>query len=60
VIATTSALLVLGPVTIQTFTLALLIGIVSGTYSSIFNASQLLVTWDEWSNRRKVRRAAAK
>jgi preprotein translocase SecF subunit len=60
VVATTSALLLLGPVTIQTFTLALLIGIVSGTYSSIFNASQLLVTWDEWSNRRKARRATAK
>jgi preprotein translocase SecF subunit len=60
VVATTSALLVLGPVTIQTFTLALLIGIVSGTYSSIFNASQLLVTWDEWANRRRARRATAK
>ena len=60
VIDTTSALLLLGPVTIQTFTLALLIGIVSGTYSSIFNASQLLVTWEEWSNRRKARRATAK
>jgi preprotein translocase subunit SecF len=60
VVATTSALLLLGPVTIQTFTLALLIGIVSGTYSSIFNASQLLVTWEEWSNRRKARRATAK
>jgi preprotein translocase SecF subunit len=60
VVATTSALLLLGPVTIQTFTLALLIGIVSGTYSSIFNASQLLVTWDEWSAKRKARRATAK
>ena len=27
------------------FILALLVGIVSGTYSSIFNASQLLVVW---------------
>ena len=60
VIATLSALLVLGPVTIQTFTLALLLGIVSGTYSSIFNASQLLVTWDEWSNARKARQKAAR
>jgi preprotein translocase SecF subunit len=35
---------------VQTFTLALLIGITSGTYSSIFNASMLLVIWDkgEW------------
>jgi len=57
VIVTLSALLLLGPVTIQTFTLALLIGIVSGTYSSIFNASQILVAWDEWAARRKARRA---
>jgi preprotein translocase SecF subunit len=35
---------------IHTFTLTLLIGIFSGTYSSIFNASMLLVMWDkgEW------------
>ena len=26
--------------------LALLIGVISGTYSSIFNASQLLVAWE--------------
>lgn len=32
--------------TIHTFTLALLIGIFSGTYSSIFNASMLLVIWE--------------
>ncbi|HEX4205867.1 MAG TPA: protein translocase subunit SecF [Ktedonobacteraceae bacterium] len=32
--------------TIFTFTLTLLIGITSGTYSSIFNASMLLVVWE--------------
>jgi preprotein translocase subunit SecF len=57
VIVTLSALLLLGPATIQTFTLALLIGIISGTYSSIFNASQVLVAWDEWAAGRKARRA---
>lgn len=31
---------------IHTFTLTLLIGIASGTYSSIFNASMLLVIWE--------------
>jgi preprotein translocase SecF subunit len=31
---------------VHTFTLTLLIGIFSGTYSSIFNASMLLVVWD--------------
>jgi preprotein translocase SecF subunit len=58
VVVTLAALLLLGPATIQTFTLALLIGIVSGTYSSIFNASQILVSWEEWAARRKARRTA--
>ena len=40
------ALLLFGGVTIRTFVLALVIGIVSGTYSSIFNASMLLVIWE--------------
>jgi preprotein translocase subunit SecF len=31
---------------VHMFTLTLLIGIFSGTYSSIFNASMLLVVWD--------------
>ena len=39
------ALFLISPQTIKGFTLALLIGIVSGTYSSIFNASPLLVVW---------------
>jgi preprotein translocase SecF subunit len=35
---------------VRPFTLALLVGIFSGTYSSIFNASMLLVVWEtgEW------------
>ena len=37
---------------------ALLLGVVSGTYSSIFNASQILVAWNDWSARRKARAAA--
>jgi preprotein translocase subunit SecF len=55
VIVTLTALLLLGPVSIRTFTLALLIGVISGTYSSIFNASQLLVAWYEWDARRRER-----
>jgi preprotein translocase subunit SecF len=39
------ALLLFGGETLKGFVLALLIGIVSGTYSSIFNASPLLVVW---------------
>ena len=60
VVVTLTALLLLGPPTIRTFTLALLIGIVSGTYSSIFNASQLLVAWYEWDAKRKSRVGSAK
>jgi preprotein translocase subunit SecF len=58
VVVTLGALLLLGPPTIRTFTLALLLGVVSGTYSSIFNASQILVAWDDWDRRRKTRAAA--
>jgi preprotein translocase subunit SecF len=39
------ALFLISPESIKGFTLALLIGIISGTYSSIFNASPLLVVW---------------
>src|SRR5207302_4381350 len=39
------AILVAGGATLQGFVLALLIGIVSGTYSSLFNAAPLLVVW---------------
>lgn len=46
-VLTIGALLLLGGVTIQSFLLVLLIGVVTGTYSSIFIASQLLVSWEE-------------
>jgi preprotein translocase SecF subunit len=59
VVVTLGALLLLGPPTIRTFALALLLGVVSGTYSSIFNASQILVAWNEWSANRKARAARA-
>jgi preprotein translocase subunit SecF len=39
------AILVSGGDTLKGFALALLIGIISGTYSSIFNAAPLLVVW---------------
>src|SRR5258708_2509812 len=47
VIFTLSALTLFVGVTVRTFTLTLLIGIISGTYSSIFNASMLLVIWEK-------------
>jgi preprotein translocase SecF subunit len=46
VLFTLSALTLFGGASTQTFTLALLVGIFSGTYSSIFNASMLLVVWE--------------
>ena len=53
VIFTLSALLLLGGATIRNFVLALLIGIISGTYSSIFNAAPILVIWEKWVVGRK-------
>jgi len=50
------AMLLMGGVTIRDFLLVLLIGIISGTYSSIFIASQLLVTWEERDIQRLFRR----
>lgn len=43
------AVLVLGGPTIRQFAAVLVVGIISGMYSSIFNASPLLVAWDEGS-----------
>jgi preprotein translocase subunit SecF len=40
-----AAILISGGDTLKGFALALMIGIVSGTYSSIFNAAPLLVVW---------------
>jgi preprotein translocase subunit SecF len=48
---TLMALLLFGGKTIEHFVLILLIGLLSGTYSSIFNAAQLLVVWENgWTN----------
>ncbi len=41
-------LLLFGGESIRWFVVALLIGVISGTYSSIFNASPLLVSWYEF------------
>lgn len=49
----------LGGASIKQFVLALLVGIFIGTYSSIFNASQLLVVWQNISSRRQAAAAAA-
>jgi preprotein translocase subunit SecF len=56
VVFTLSALLLFGGESTRNFVLALLIGVVAGTYSSIFNASQLLVAWNEGEIQRLFRR----
>ncbi len=63
VVFTLLALFLFGGESTRTFVLALLIGVVSGTYSSIFNASQILVSWEEhdirrWREKRRSRTAA--
>jgi preprotein translocase SecF subunit len=55
VVLTLLALLLFGGSAIHNFVLALLLGIISGTYSSIFNAAPLLVVWQEWDDRRRGR-----
>jgi len=49
-------LLVFGGESIRWFVVALLIGITSGTYSSIFNASPLLVLWEELDSKRRMKK----
>jgi preprotein translocase subunit SecF len=46
VLFTLAALILFGGVTIRHFVLTLFIGILSGSYSSIFNASPVLVVWE--------------
>lgn len=53
VVITLTALFVFGGASIKWFVLALLVGVVSGTYSSIFNATPVLVIWEEFLARRK-------
>ncbi len=57
------ALALIGGVTLREFAIVLLVGLLSGTYSSIFIAAPILVVWEkkEWRNwfRRKEQTAAA-
>ncbi len=43
---------------IESFMLVLIVGVISGTYSSIFIASQLLVVWETGGFRKLIRRTA--
>jgi preprotein translocase subunit SecF len=63
VMFTLLALVLFGGVTIRHFVVTLLVGVFSGTYSSIFNASPILIVWEnrEWRNwfRRSPKEATA-
>ncbi|MBA2453131.1 MAG: protein translocase subunit SecF [Chloroflexia bacterium] len=52
VVLTLAALYLFGGESTRWFVMALLIGVVAGTYSSIFNAAQLLVAWEQGDIRR--------
>ncbi len=60
VILAVVALLLIGGVTIRPFLVVMLIGVITGTYSSIFVASQILVTWEEGDVPRLIRRLIPK
>ncbi len=49
-----AVLYLFGGDTIKYFVVALMVGIAAGTYSSIFIASPLLVTWQKWDLKRKA------
>ncbi len=55
---TLTALLAFGGPTVRVFIWALTLGIISGTYSSIFNASPLLVLWRRIADRQAATAAA--
>lgn len=49
-----AALYILGVQSIKDFTLPIMVGIISGTYSSIFIASPLWAVWSDWESKSKV------
>ncbi|MGE5560963.1 MAG: protein translocase subunit SecF [Chloroflexota bacterium] len=55
-VAAIASLLFLGGVTIRPFTIALIVGMVSGTYSTVFIASPIWTTWRNWEERRNSER----
>lgn len=56
VIFTLLALLIFGGETVRLFIFALLVGIISGTFSSIFNAAPMLVVWHNFKLKRKAKK----
>jgi preprotein translocase subunit SecF len=58
VVFTLLALFLFGGFSMRNFALALLVGIISGTYSSIFNASQIVSLWQELEDKIRHRATA--
>ncbi|MBU6415074.1 protein translocase subunit SecF [Patescibacteria group bacterium] len=54
VLLTLAAIFLFGGESVRYFSLALMLGVVFGTYSSIFIASPLLVTWHNYSLRKTI------
>lgn len=47
------AIFFFGGITTKYFALALILGIIFGTYSSIFTASPIVVIWNNWTKRKQ-------
>ncbi|MDU2066223.1 MAG: protein translocase subunit SecF [Sporomusaceae bacterium] len=60
VLFATAALFLFGGESTKNFSLALLIGFLSGAYSSIFNASPIWVTWKEYADKKRLAARQAK
>ena len=60
VMLTLLSLALFGGSTVRHFVVTLLIGVLSGTYSSIFNAAPILVVWEnrEWTNLFRPKKSA--
>jgi preprotein translocase subunit SecF len=58
VVFTLLALYLFGGFSMRNFALALLVGIISGTYSSIFNAAQIVSLWQELEDKMRHRATA--
>lgn len=56
VLFTLLALLIFGGESIRLFVLALLLGVLLGTYSSIFNAAPMLVVWNNYKLKRQAKK----
>ena len=59
-VLTIIAMYLIGGVTIQNFLLVLLVGVIAGTYSSIFVAAQFLVAWEHHDIGRFFRRITSR